>query len=557
MTIWAEPFGCGDGNLPNPSFVRRGYVEDCVLDSPDETANYFWAKRVGEGRELWYYEPLNSIGNNLLKPRSFNVTEGRVVPGSFLGEILLYGSIAKWFGAGVLPYLTPLFASLAVIAFGLMVGRLFGREVGVISAALLAFLPPWWYYGARGMYHNVLFVSLVIIGIYLLAVLIDRRDKGNKGDRAGESEWTRLAGWGVAGLLIGYAVVVRSSEIVWVTLLIMAIWLYGYMAIWKRRAWREFPLPGLLLFIGCGLFALVPLFTTNIVLYGAPLSLSYQGMQGMEIGEFVSRLSTPPLRNLFFAPFGFDLYKIAKTAKAFLIDQYPWWSWSVAAGLVFAYMRAVMNKEWKWLRFCAGYMVVSMVLIVYYGAWEFSDRIDRQTLSLNTSFFRYWLPVYIMGIPCISLVIAQLTQRIKWQWLKMIVILLALALFAYPSGQRILYETDESLIPIQSRQIEARAERMAAIRNLPPHAVVITFPQADKVLFPAFTRVIIGLHNDGDYKAVKRVTKLVPVYVYSYLPPETVAAKTSKLFEPFGMSLEQGKKIFKDRWVWKVGEKKL
>jgi hypothetical protein len=110
--------------------------------------------------------------------------------------------------------------------------------------------------------------------------------------------WVRWFGWGAAGLLIGFSLVVRSSEVVWVTILIIVILLHGYIVHWKEKNLRNFPFAGVLLFIACGIFAFVPLFVTNIELYGAPISIGYRGVQGMELGEFFTRLPEAQFRNL-------------------------------------------------------------------------------------------------------------------------------------------------------------------------------------------------------------------------------------------------------------------
>ena len=45
-----------------------GYVK---WSSPDETANYFFAKSLSEGRGLSFFDPAAILGDNMVMPRSF------------------------------------------------------------------------------------------------------------------------------------------------------------------------------------------------------------------------------------------------------------------------------------------------------------------------------------------------------------------------------------------------------------------------------------------------------------------------------------------------------
>ncbi len=520
------------------------------FDSPDETANYFWAVRIAKGESLWYREPLEVAGNSLLKPRSMNVIGMKVVPGSFLGLPLLYGYIATLLGVKAIPYLTPLFASLAVIAFGFLMRKLFDPVMGLSSAAMLAVLPPWWYYASRGMYHNVLFLSLVIIGVSLLVCVcfwIPHQVRDDNKVRIYARKVMKIITYGVAGLSIGFSLVVRSSELIWVAFLTVFCFISG---------WRRVSVLGLLLFISCGIFALVPLFSMNIELYGAPISIGYRGVQGMELGEFVSKLPEAQFRNLFFAPFGVSLVQIHLTVVRFIVNYFWWWFWPVVAGALAIAGKMFMKREKREMKIWGAYFLAAAAVIVllalYYGSWAFSDRIDKESVSLNTSFFRYWLPIYILGIPSIAAFIAIMARCIKITWLRTAVMCIAVAVFAYLSLMKVLNGTDESLWAVQARVKAAPLELSAVQKVVPKDAVVVTFPQADKVLFPSFTRLITALVTVEDYEALGRLAEKVPVYYYTYAPPEFVEFVVAPLFRAHRLEIIEGQAVYTNRWVWRI-----
>ena len=167
--------------------------------SPDETANYFWIKRVAgmslrgsngdrsnpmvstenqgiaspavlrdrNDSALMYFEPLNVIANDAVVPRSVRSDSGAVKPVSFLGIILIYGALAKIFGSGIIIYLTTLSAAVGALFFYGIIKRVFNENIALLSALMLFVLAPYWYYASRGLFHNVLFVDLVLAGAWV------------------------------------------------------------------------------------------------------------------------------------------------------------------------------------------------------------------------------------------------------------------------------------------------------------------------------------------------------------------------------------------------------
>ena len=63
--------------------------------SPDETANYILTKLYGQEGQLSIYEKYNLYVDDVMRPRSFRSDYGSIKPVSFLGIILVFGSIVK------------------------------------------------------------------------------------------------------------------------------------------------------------------------------------------------------------------------------------------------------------------------------------------------------------------------------------------------------------------------------------------------------------------------------------------------------------------------------
>jgi hypothetical protein len=364
--------------------------------------------------------------------------------------------------------------------------------------------------------------------------------------RAYAQQAIRLIAYGAAGLSIGFSLVVRSSELIWVACLTLFCFIFG---------WRRVRVSGALLFIACGLFAFLPLFTTNIELYGAPISIGYRGAQGMELGEFITKLPDAQFRNLFFAPFGINFSQTVLAMQQFLIIYYWWWCALGAVGILFMVIRlfgASRNEKKNWVGFCASAAAVAILLVIYYGSWAFSDRIDRNTISLNTSFFRYWLPIYILGIPFVAYAILALSRLLRRSRMRNAAACMAVCMLAFFSARLALLDTDESLMSVRMRLFAAHFELQAAKSHMQPQAVIITFPQADKILFPAYRRLITAMVMPDDFRAARRLAELLPVYYYTYAPPEYIGQIITPLFKKYNLQIVNGKKVYANHWVWQI-----
>ena len=312
---------------------------------------------------------------------------------------------------------------------------------------------------------------------------------------------------------------------------------------------------GLLLFVSCGVSAFVPLFSTNIELYGAPISIGYRGVQGMELGEFITKLPDAQFRNLFFAPFGINFSQTAFAVRQFLVSYYWWWCALGAIGILLVgvrFLRSTREEKKNWAGYSASTAAVAILLVLYYGSWAFSDRIDRNSVSLNTSFFRYWLPLYILEIPFIAFGIHTICTLLRRPRMRTGVVCLAVCTLAFFSARLALLDTDESLIAVRTRLSSAPYERKAAQSLMLPQAVIITFPQADKILFPAFPRLITAVVTPDDFLAVRRLAELLPVYYYTYAPPEYMEQITAPFFKKYGLQIVNGKKVYANHWAWQV-----
>ncbi len=526
-------------NTPNANNLVK-------LNSPDETANYFWINKYATDKELYYFEPLNHPATNLIHLRSMNTVQGKITHGSFLGMPIIYGFLSNIFGLWIIPYLTPLFSVVALLFFYLIINYLFkNRSLATISTILLAFFPAWIYYSARGFYHNILFLSLSLIGIYYLFISFKSRSTKAKNKYIHPS----LAYYALAGIFIGLSITVRTSEIVWLALSVVLIFAFNL---------RRTQLAGFLIFILSLWLPALLLLYHNQILYGAFISAGYKAVIGEGgVGEALRR---GIIFKILISPFGINLKSIVINGWNYLYRLLPYWSLSaVLGGMLFITLPKYITKLNYKIRFkyVSYLLLVTGYLLLFYGSWQFSDRIDQQTLSLGTSYLRYWLPIYMLAIPLIAYLIYQLSNFLNCKkfrygrlYSKAFIVILVSALIL-PSINLTFRKTDESLIMLKNLS-EYRVKSSRVNQLTQPQDVILTYPQADKIFYPQRRHIVTALVVPADYHAIARTAKIRQIYYYTYAPTSTVAFISKRDFEPYGMRLINGQRVLGRDWIYQV-----
>ncbi len=518
----------------DPTLVRK-------FNSPDETLNYFWTVRFAEGKPLYYEEPGNLLGNPIIHPRSTNTVGDKIVPGSFLGMYFIYGGIGEIGEMIGIPakdlvlYLTPFFAVIALFFFYGLLKKIFINNIAFISTLLAFVFPGWVYYASRSMYHNVLFVSLLIIGVYFLMY-------------AFSTCWKSMAKkyytYALAGLLIGGALITRTSEIGWVGLLILGL-LISY-----RKTVR---LDGVLISVAFCAIVFVPVFVTNYQLYGTPLSIGYTtGFEG-DVGEIVKQPGV--LFSLLISPFGFNIKSMAINAYNYLAVFFVYFSWVSLAGLVLWITQKWRGREvipnsqkvYVW-----AFIGIAVYLIMFYGSWQITDRIDKNSVSIGTSYVRYWLPIYLMALPFFALFFEKAIYLIKRLWARVLIVVCVCILLIVPNMQMVFINSDESLLNIRAtlRDTQAKLLKLQTLIS-PEDVIVLGFKQADKIFFPEYKHIITELVNTRDFETVAELVNTEStVLYYHFAPQETVEYISKRDFEDYQIKIATPRSVFKEETIY-------
>ncbi|HEX9664846.1 MAG TPA: glycosyltransferase family 39 protein, partial [Patescibacteria group bacterium] len=513
-----------------------------ILNSPDETAHYFFSRIFAEETTLQFFEPLNFLSNNGLKPRSVKVINGYLTPGGFIGLNIIYGSLAKIFGVKAVYFFTPFMAALAVLFFYGLIKIIFDQRIAFVSALLLLIQPAFWYYASRGLLPNVLLVSLLIIGFYFLLKAFEISKI--------KVYWQWLFA-GLAGGLISLALTVRPTEYLWVGLILITLF-FGYI---KRLSFIK-----IFLFLVAAFLAFCPVFYHNTIVYGQPYLTGYSlsdtkyalqpDLEERPIltGEF---MAAPPLLNQgiwkFVYPFKFHPNNIIRNFVNFYLKFFWWLNILAAVGLIIYLVKYGLEKSK--IIYLALLSTISAWLIVYYGTWLFFDNITPDRITIGTSYVRYWLPSFILSLPLISLVILYVL-KVRRLFFKILLGVVLGAAILLMNARITLWQGEESLRANLENLLDYQRKAENVFQLTPPEAVIIT-NRTDKLFFPE-RRVMF--YVDNDFTIINHLNRLLdeaPIYWFTMMPNDDIVYVNS-LLEKFGLVLTNPEDIIGEERLFEV-----
>jgi len=533
-----------------------------LWSSPDESANYYFTLNYAISGELSVFDRAGVVSQGWTSPRSLRNDMGFLKPVSFPGIILVYGSIASFLGLAFIPFLTPLFAAFGIIIFYFLVRRFFRDMVALWSAFLLAFFPVYIYYSVRAMFHNVLFIVLLLAGLYLLSSAISKINKKKKVDllesiknrdvdtkikfdfkevlaklnkkivkflSIGDdtNRWLSFISSFFAGVFIGLALITRTSEALWLLPLLFLIWLFYA---------HRFGLIRLLLFLAGLFLAWLPAAYYNQILYGSYFYGGYNELNS-SIDE-ISQIGTDlvlgfnlsylqgllnKLETIIFY-FGFKPLQSLEMFQAYIIKMFPLIFWSGAFGFIILMIRSFKRPKKKIILYLLGGLLISAFLIFYYGSWKFNDNPDVTRATIGNSYTRYWLPIYLWLMPLSAWFLVRFSEALfrskkivkKWRQ-NLAFIFQAIFIFIYLSGSLffVFFGSEEGLIYSSYSKLKDKKTADLVLNNTEKNAVIIN-RYNDKYFFPQ-RRVIMATFPDDDLtEIVSRIIDFYPLYYFYF-----------------------------------------
>ncbi len=510
--------------------------------SPDESANYFFTKNYALSKKLSVFEPANLIDQEIVRPRSIRSDHGMLRPVSFLGIIIYYGFIASIIGISAIPYITPFLASLAIIFFFLWIRRLFSERIALIAATFLASFPVYIYYSVRSMFHNVLFLVFLIFAAYFLSLSLDRKysikEKFFK-LKLRTHNYLGLLWPFLAGLFLGGAISSRTSELIWLAPTLFIAYLFYF----RRLGIRVF-------LIICGaVLAYLPIAYYNQFLFGSFIFGGYGEMNNSIVqisqasGQFVSSTFSGNLAyfndlinilkdNIFY--FGYHPRQSLNMFNNYVIRMFPFLFFTTAiGGFIFFLGLCKRFKRWR-LVYILSWFILSSILVLYYGSWEFFDNPDPSRHTIGNSYTRYWLPIYLLALPLMSLAIVFFSRLLsgcfgrpsllgKYDrarlYLNNGLQALLVASWIAISYLFVFFGSEEGLAIKYYNHFQEKAEISKVLEKTEENAIIIT-QYHDKQLFPERKVVVALFDHSPSNKTLAKLIDYYPIYYYNFFFPK-------------------------------------
>ncbi len=494
------------------SFLPFGTINK--FTSPDETANYFFSKLYAESNAL-YLDKLDNNGTTVIHPRSSVIINDYLAPTSFLGLPILYGLIGKFLGTDLIPFLTPMFTAISSITFFYLLKNILKRVAfkqleSIVFASFIFYLahPAIWYYSSRSMFHNMLFISLLIIGSYFLERFIT--NLSNINNRGLVGRYLILA-----SVFITLALTVRVSEALWVILILLFVWLYNYK---KIRFWH------VVTFISIAVLIFLSTFYYNNLLYGKWYSFGYNADYGADNNTALydslgvkPRLSLVNFYNYFIVLFWW-LFVL------FLIGLI-WFFWMTKKQNPYILIPIILSGCW---------------LIIFYGSFAIQDTLGNQQVTIGTSYVRYWLPLYIITIPFIGFFVVKFSYLFG-RFARTVNYLILLIIVSF-SGYFVFAGTTENLIHIKDTVINNQ-KTLETIKQLIPLNSIIVSDHEDKIFFPDFRVInsskVMTLKDKTVIKQLSLILSNNQVYYYNFLKDKDIVYLNQSFLKPVGLKLNK------------------
>ena len=482
-------------------------VGNTLYISPDETANAFFIDAFNQNQSFRVSEPLNDLFDNAVHPRSIKVESGSLVPGSFMGLPVLYGFLVYIFGSWLLPLITPLIAIAAIFCWNKLLREWFSKEVAFISSVVALFHPALWYYSARGLMHNVLFVSLLIIATYLFFT----RPIGNHlkkcTDRIGKiKSWQKHIDLVFVGMLLALTLFVRLSEIYWVAALFI------FFVVLK---WKKIKLNGLIILAVSFAIALIPFLMINSATYSSPLITGYNLPQTSSLVQQTVAAAKSSISSIIF-PFGIHPRSALRHIESYALTLFWWLSIMALFGLPL-FLKKQKNRKIN-ITYFKTFLALSVWLGVWYGSWTFFDNPDITQITIANSYIRYWLPLFIMSTPFIAYFIVWVASKAKSKFAKNSVITIFILIIITMSTNIVFLKGPDAFVNVSKVLLESEEIKEDVLERTESDSIIVV-DRSDKIFFPE-RKVIHPLRSERTFLLLPKILETSKLYYYGITLPQ-------------------------------------
>jgi hypothetical protein len=497
-----------------------------LFASPDETATLAfgraWTWSNGFRLPNGLHADLSGLAS--LHARS-TVRQGDwLLPVGFLGMPFI-AAILDGLIRGLASYFTVILFLSSMYPLWQITKRVSGR-VATLTVLLTLSFPTVILYMNRGLFPNLPVVALVLWAVWA------RMRLGTAADRQTGRPATMWLVSIVAGLSLGFALLIRPTEAIWIVPWVAWASLDGI----RNGDARKYCASTMILTIAVCLTGAFLSYQTYQPLYGVLPSFGYavRDSAGDAITTSVQtdvNISDLALQQTLL-PFGFHPRAMWNNVRIFLFNVFSLWMAVALFGAYFA-----LKKKWERQQTVVlalmGWTAASLLLV--YGQSLYADNI-RGTMTLGNSFLRYLLPL----APLLAFGSALL---VDWVWERedghadhayRRVIAIVIACMLALLGILTAYAGDEEGILQTEHELQRySAIRLEAEKALPPGTIILS-ERSDKIFVSDRFVAVSPFPDHLTIDALARSSSTVAIF-HRILTPDEEVAWSVKLY---GRSLQ-------------------
>lgn len=436
--------------LYNYSNLKTEYIPN----SPDEAQSRFFAYHFIETGELqWESELNNKYGTTIFAPRNLAALGQNVYAPK---KPLLYILTMATFGVfSRIEYFTPVFGLLGIMVFFLVLRKLAGNKIALVSSIFIGISPVYLLYSVF-YWEHVPALVLTFLAYYTFLRFQESR---------------KTAYLILTGLFLVVAIFMRPVDILSISSFVVVLLLFY----WKSFSIRSVVITGFIFIISS-----IPYLFLNKLVFGGFFN----------IPEIMRASSYLEQSDYSVIPMDINMYYASFMNHVILVQIV---SAMAVMGIIYVLLRG-NSHLWK---FSIAVLAYCLVIFVFYGARDTTYAFGGGNIfaSLN----RYFLPISAMSYLFAGIFIGVLSTHFKKTTIIKPITALAILLVVVISLRMSLVSSGG--VNERSSTMQRWSQRIGVIRQLPEDSIVFT-SEGDKYIFP--TRNVAITYTSDSPKIIER-----------------------------------------------------
>jgi len=335
-----------------------------IFYSPDENINMHMSTIYSNSGKFYYKESLNNnLDNKIVHPRGIIPRGEKLVSILPIGGQMLWGTLMMFGMNHLISFFVPLASILTLLFLFLLLNKLFNKKIAYFSCLIVAIMAPFWFFSSSIMVSDILFLFFATTATFFLF----------------KSKLQENNSIFLSSFFFSMSLLINYRAIFFLFSFLISFVFYFGKNIFKNKGVKK-----LLIILFGALIVLATLLFLNYILYGNPFSTGYSAIE-----KYSQEIEGPK----------FSLFYLEIPKLFFNLSNYLFYIPLYMAILTFGIFSFVLNKKNTMKKTFLFSFILYFAIATLYLSNIASAGTD--TFSIQSSFFRYILPIFLLGGPFI------------------------------------------------------------------------------------------------------------------------------------------------------------